>query len=345
MAEEYDQARLVVTANTYLTGFAIFSLSYVFELSIPAAILATAIAATMLAVEVLREGEIDPMETLGLSLVAGLIVGEVRWLLYYTRPFPLNATIIDAKVVLYSASTAQTGTLTLTAKRLNTPVSFSKVTWATRPITYYSGTATSTKTGPVALNAQWDFDVTAMMQSVSLGDPWYGLEISTASLDPGLRFFGPTYANTALRPRLEITWSDTPDRPRSLAPSGGRAISGTKPIVRGDYVDITGDVAMQAIQVQTSASTSFTSPTFDSGTVTSSVPELDLSTTAFVALTDGQVVYWRMRVQDAAGLWSEWSDVADFNRDTKGTLTLTSPSSGTPTAEHPTPPISWTCTG
>lgn len=271
--------------------------------------------------------------------------GEVRWLLYYTRPFPLGATITNAKVVLYSASTAQTGTLTLTAKRLNTPVSFSKVTWATRPITYYSGTATSTKTGPVALNAQWDFDVTAMMQSVSLGDPWYGLEISTASLDPGLRFFGPTYANTALRPRLEITWSDTPDRPRSLAPSGSRAISGTKPIVRGDYVDITGDVAMQAIQVQTSASTSFTSPTFDSGTVTSSVPELDLSTTAFVALTDGQVVYWRMRVQDAAGLWSEWSDVADFKRDIKGTLTLTSPSSGTPTVEDSTPPISWTFTG
>ena len=48
-AAEYEQARIVVTANTYLAGFAIFSLSYVFEIGLPAAIIATAIAASMLA--------------------------------------------------------------------------------------------------------------------------------------------------------------------------------------------------------------------------------------------------------------------------------------------------------
>ncbi len=97
MADEYEQARLVVTANTYLTGFAVFSLSYVFDLSLPAAILATAIAASMLAVEVLREGEIDPMETLGLSLVAGVIVGEMRWLLYYV---PLDTYLAGLTLLL-----------------------------------------------------------------------------------------------------------------------------------------------------------------------------------------------------------------------------------------------------
>ena len=34
-----------------------------------------------------------------------------------------------------------------------------------------------------------------------------------------------------------------------------------------------------------------------------------------------------------------------FKRDTKGTLTLTNPASGTPVVEEPTPPISWTFTG
>ncbi|MCB9491526.1 MAG: hypothetical protein H6674_05610 [Dehalococcoidia bacterium] len=97
MAEEYDQARLVVTANTYLTGFAVFSLTYVFELTLPAAILATSITAAMLAVEVLREGEIDPLETLGLSLVAGFILGEMRWLLYYV---PLDTYLAGLTLLL-----------------------------------------------------------------------------------------------------------------------------------------------------------------------------------------------------------------------------------------------------
>ena len=96
-AAEYEQARIVVTANTYLAGFAIFSLSYVFEIGLPAAIIATSIAASMLAVEILGEGEIDPMETLGLSLVAGVVIGEFRWLLYYV---PLDTYLAGLTLLL-----------------------------------------------------------------------------------------------------------------------------------------------------------------------------------------------------------------------------------------------------
>ena len=70
---------------------------------------------------------------------------------------------------------------------------------------------------------------------------------------------------------------------------------------------------MQSIQVQTNATDVWTAPTFDSGTVASSTPELDLNTTSYAALTDGQVIYWRVRVQDMAGLWSLWSDPSRSN--------------------------------
>lgn len=271
--------------------------------------------------------------------------GDVWSLLYFTRPFPPGATIISAKLVLYSVATAQTGTLTLSAKRLKTPVSFSKVTWNTRPTTFYADTSSVAKTGPIAAGTMWEIDVTAPMQSVSLGDPLYGWVLSSTDINPALSFWGPTHSDSDLRPRLEVTWSDAPSQPQTLAPAGGRAISGAKPILRCDYVDTSGETEMQSIQVQINSTSTFTSPAFDSGTVASSTPELDLNATAYGGLTDGQVVYWRCRVQDMAGLWSLWSDPVSFTRDGKGTLTLTAPSSGTPTVEDSTPPFTWTFTG
>ena len=272
-------------------------------------------------------------------------VNEVSWLLYFARPFPIGSTIISAKIVMFSQASAQVGAMSIFARRISSAVSFSKVTFNTRPTAFYAGSANAAKTGPIAASTQWDIDVTAMMQSVSLGDPWYGFYINSSNINPLLNFYTPTYADPNLRPRLEVTWSDAPSKPVGLAPGGGRAISGTKPIVRCSYVDVSGDTEMQSIQVQANATNVWTAPTFDSGTVASSTPELDLSTTAFAAMTNGQVIYWRARVQDMAGLWSLWSDAETFTRDDKGTLTLTNPSSGTPTVEDSTPPFSWTFTG
>ena len=271
--------------------------------------------------------------------------GYVQIETYFARPFPLGATITDAKLYLYSGATAQTGTLTITARRLQSAVSFSKITWNSRPTSYYAGTASVSKTGPVTDKTEWIIDVTAMMQSVSLGNPWYGFDLYSTNLNPYLTIYDPTWSDPNLRPRLEVTWSDAPNKPRTLSPSGGRAISVAKPVLRCDYVDVSGETEMQSIQVQINSTSTFTSPAFDSGTVATSTPELDLNTTAYAGLTDGQTVYWRARVQDMAGLWSAWSDPVSFMRDSKGTLTLTNPSSGTPVVEDSTPPFSWTFTG
>ncbi len=97
MARDYDLGRVLVTAGTYLAGFAVFSLTYVFDVNLSTAILAVGLASTMLAVEVLREGEIDPQETLGFAVVTGVIMAEARLLLYYV---PLETYLAGLTLLL-----------------------------------------------------------------------------------------------------------------------------------------------------------------------------------------------------------------------------------------------------
>jgi hypothetical protein len=127
-------------------------------------------------------------------------------------------------------------------------------------------------------------------------------------------------------------------------------VSVAKPILKGQYNDVSGSVALIGLQVQINSSDSWAIPAYDSGMVPWSVPEFDLANPpspapAYAGLADGQNVYWRIRFQDGAGLWSPWSAAAIFGRDTKGVLTVNNPPSGTPKVEDATPPIAWTFTG
>jgi hypothetical protein len=96
--------------------------------------------------------------------------------------------------------------------------------------------------------------------------------------------------------------------------------------------------------VQLNATNAWTSPAFDSGVVATTLPELDLATTSYAGLADAASTYWRVRVQDGAGLWSGWSTGHQFQRRTKGTLVIDNPPSSGLISE-PTPPIIWTFTG
>ncbi len=82
-ATVYPLARLASTAAVYFTAFALFSLSYVLEPELPAAIAAVAVIAAMLGVELFREGQVDPLETLVFAGVTGVILAEARWAMYY----------------------------------------------------------------------------------------------------------------------------------------------------------------------------------------------------------------------------------------------------------------------
>jgi hypothetical protein len=265
---------------------------------------------------------------------------EARGLLWFGLPFPPGAQIIQATLRLYQVG-AEAGSHTIKLQRI-TALSWiqSKVNWNNQPASTATGEVSVTL-GAGAANREWAFDVTAHMQIAADGGGWSGWKI-VSTTDEYLSFWS-TQAGQ-FKPVLEVSWADNPDAPSTLAPAGNRAVSVAKPVLRFDYTDVSGSTSLNAVQVQINATNVWTSPTFDSGTVVTSVPELDLNTTAYAGLSAGSSTFWRVRVQDAAGLWSDWSAGAQFQRQTKGTLAFTNPPVSGEIGE-PTPPIIWSLTG
>ena len=82
-APAYPLARLTSTAAAYFSAFTLLALSYVLQLDLIPALITAAIVGTMLGIEIFREGQVDPMETLIFSGVTGLVLAEVRLALYF----------------------------------------------------------------------------------------------------------------------------------------------------------------------------------------------------------------------------------------------------------------------
>jgi hypothetical protein len=271
--------------------------------------------------------------------------------MYFTRPFPLKAQILSAKIIWYTTAEPGSGSRGFSWNRLAVGFSDSKVVYNTRPTTFIAGTKTVTKTLPWVDKTYWELDITDWMQTVSLGGPWFGFRIIPNTFEDNvLWMYSEIYTDTALRPRVEITWSDSPNQPGGLSPAGGRAVGLAKPVVKASFVDVSGSTALQAVRAQFNPTDAWTAPAFDSGWVPTSVPELDTSRTdmpggVWAGLADGAATFWRIQFKDAAGMESPWSSSTSFMRDDKGVLTVNNPPSGTPKVEDATPPIAWTFTG
>lgn len=266
---------------------------------------------------------------------------------HFARPFPLGATVVSAHLKLYSAGSWTAVSRTITVERITSQWKVGSVTYATAPTVTATGAVALTSAAAKVDGDVWDFDVTAMMQLVADGTGWYGFRVR--SNESALRRFHSaqsSLANGAYKPILEVTYSMPPAAPSTLSPSGNRSVSVAKPILRFDFNDQAGNTALQAVNVQINATNVWTAPSFDSGTVTTSDAQLDLSTTAYAGLAVGSSTYWRVRVQDASGQWSGWSDAAQFTRTAKGTLTITNPAASPSNfVTEATPPITWTFTG
>jgi hypothetical protein len=264
-------------------------------------------------------------------------------MIYFTPPFPMGANILNARLRIRNAS-FWSGSTTLTVSRITQKWSASKVCWDNRPSHTSTGEVSVTKTGGVNQGVIWEFNVTAMLQTVSNSGVWWGFKIMTDGTTP--RDLFSANGNPSFRPELEVSWSDAPEPPEDLSPNSNLAVAMPKPMLQFDFTDNSGNTEIQSCQVQFSNSTSFTSPTWDSGTQAVSEPELDLSLVVGAPSLTGTSTYWRVRVQDASGLWSGWSEPTSMRYVAKPTVTLTSPAASPSNfVNDATPPILWTISG
>lgn len=266
--------------------------------------------------------------------------------IHFGRPFPYGATI-DTGNLRVKLGTAWSGQ-TITAKRITESWKENQLNWNNKPAVSATNAATITVTG--SDTDEKVFDISAILADVSAGGAFFGIRLETNSSSVR-KVYATDETTAALRPQLDIEWTVLPEAPVNLLPSGGLGVSPAKPKLSWQFSEsfLELDEQQSACQVQVSTSTSFASPAYDSTMVANTESMFDLNAPpsgagAFSALSDGNVRYWRVRVQDAAGQTSAWSDVVSFARTVYGTLVLDNPDSGTPVVDDLTPAIGWTLT-
>lgn len=270
--------------------------------------------------------------------------GERYAFLYFGIPSGMfGTTVLSAKVRVRSGG-GFSGSVTLTLQRVAAKYANGRITWNNMP--GVTGSSVQVTKSGAAAGTEWEFDVTTQMQTVANGTAWYGFRIHATGT--AVKWLYSANGRDDYRPTLEIQWSNAPHAPSVLIPDNGQAISVAKPTLQWDFTDPNGDTSMEQFNLRLFSSlanaNANTSAILDT-TVASDVPQVDLDDTAYGGLALAGTLWWRVRVQDGAGLWSAWSDVAYFTRVAKGTLTITNPSAVTPIVEDSTPPFMWTFTG
>lgn len=262
---------------------------------------------------------------------------------FFARPFPVGVTVLSATLRLHLAE-AWGGAQALTAERIVEPWKAKRVNWNNRPDVDATN-AGSVNVSGLAAGDEVEIDLTDLLGDVSAGGEWYGVRL-TIDADNNRALASSDHPTAALRPVLEVEWSEAPDAPTNLAPSGGRVVADTKPLLTWQFIDQAGSTGQASSQVQVSTSPDFSSPAYDSGKVANTLSSWDLAATAFSALSDGNVRYWRVRVWDTTDLASEWSEAQSFERQSHGSLSITNPDTAPDNfVEETTPPITWSFSG
>lgn len=261
--------------------------------------------------------------------------------IYFQMPvLPANSTIISAKLWIYAggALAAKTsGFPTAKIHALTEPFDANNVTWADLPT--FNPVAAATKSAPEStVDGLWMFDLSTLIQNVVNGAAWYGVKLVSNSTS--FEYWMGTQSQTPMY--LEIEYSAAPRVPTELMPRDTQVVNVSKPVLSWNVVASGAGDRPYGFQVQVASSADMLTSLWDSGTVISGVSLLDLSTTSFPAITSGQTRYWRVRVRNEGGAWSDYSVVAPFKFTTPGVVTITGPTSPTP---DPTPVITWSVTG
>jgi len=269
----------------------------------------------------------------------GMALNTAYAFLYFNRPMPLGAVVTSAKLRVYH-SQSWSGTTTITAARLAEPLKAARVTWNKRPLVTGASASVTDTGGPQGKLVE--LDVKPLLQAVADGAPWHGFRLSTSG---SMRKVFSSEGPSAYRPTLTVEWSEAPQAPTGLTPGAGKAVAVPKPLLRFRFTDKLGDTTLSAVRVQVASNDTF-SGAWDSGWVTSDMPELDLSATSYPGIPSGGTVYWRAQVRDGAGLESTWSDDAAISYEPPGTVSVLNPPPGAgSTVADPTPRIVWSFSG
>lgn len=245
--------------------------------------------------------------------------------LHFPLQLPSDATIISATLTMYLDG-AWDSSNTVTVSRVTQKWREGRVSYTNMPTVTATGAATAAVTSGVnkqALSAT----VTTIVQSWVNGSSNYGLRLANSV--SGIRdIFSSEHANPAVRPILTVTYSLPPDAPRDLRADGDRAVSTSHPVLLW-----TSDTPTNA-QIVVDNNSDFSSPLIDPGYIAQSEQQFD--TAAYTALTDNTQYYWKVRIKDANGVASAYSDSASFYYRTLGSLAISVPSGSTVTSTTPT---------
>ena len=99
-AESYHSTRLVLNLATYVVAFLFFATIYDFDLSLLTSAFAAGIVSFLLAIEVLREEEMDTSRTMFYALAIGLLLAETAWATHFL-PIDGSAAAVFLLLALY----------------------------------------------------------------------------------------------------------------------------------------------------------------------------------------------------------------------------------------------------
>ena len=91
------EARLITDGGVYLTAFALLSLLYTRDPTLPAAVATAALVGGLLSFEVLRNSSLGLLDMLTFALVGALVIGELRWALHF---MPLDGHLAAVALLL-----------------------------------------------------------------------------------------------------------------------------------------------------------------------------------------------------------------------------------------------------